>query len=299
MKSIYLQVKPYLGMIKRFLYSLLPDSIFYQVKYFTTHGSLCNFNKPQKFSEKIHHRMRYPKEIFSVLADRVEVRNFIAERIGSKYLVPMIITYENSQDFDIDELPKSFVMKANDSAGQVKVVEDKNLENPRELRALAKKWLHSDFSKNNREKHYSNIKSKIIVEEALLDNGNSPDDYKVNVFNNFENGEVYMFIQHMQSRKDALVQNLYTVDWVEEEFHRAGEPRAEKSSPKPEFLKEMLEVSKKLSSGFGYMRVDFYIHENKVFIGELTLTPAAGKYKFTPSNWDDVLGSRFGWPEKI
>jgi len=43
--------------------------------------------------------------------------------------------------------------------------------------------------------------------------------------------------------------------------------------------------------------VDFYLHQGRVFIGELTITPGAGRYVFDPLDWDEVLGAKFGWPE--
>ncbi|MFB8828542.1 ATP-grasp fold amidoligase family protein [Azotobacter sp. CWF10] len=59
----------------------------------------------------------------------------------------------------------------------------------------------------------------------------------------------------------------------------------------------MLDIAKRLSAPFGYLRVDCYRHDGKIYVGELTITPAAGAYRFLPPEWDLILGSKFGWPE--
>jgi hypothetical protein len=295
---LFAEVKPFLGKIKRFIYAALPDAIFYQAKYYFAHGNLCDFENPHRFSEKIFHRMRYPKAIFSTLADRVGTRDYIAQKVGAEYLVPIFFSKDIVDEKTFDNLPAAFVMKANHSAAQVKVVLDKSTENILELVILANSWLKSDYSVLSREKHYGKIKPQIIFEHALINEGNSPDDYKVNVFNSFDKSEPYIFIQHMQGRQGVMTQDLYTEAWDRASFHRTGEPKSIKGIEKPKMLAEMMSVSKKVSSDFGYVRVDFYLHNDRVYIGELTLTPAAGEYKFEPVEWDDWLGGKFGWPER-
>src|SRR5690349_1756084 len=74
----------------RRLYHSLPDALFYQYKYFSIHRRLCNFRRPKRFSEKIFHRMRYPSPIFTRLADKLAARDYIAEKVGTHYLVPVL-----------------------------------------------------------------------------------------------------------------------------------------------------------------------------------------------------------------
>lgn len=64
-------------------------------------------------------------------------------------------------------------------------------------------------------------------------------------------------------------------------------------------LGEMLRIAKELVAPFGYLRVDFYQYQGKLYIGELTLTPGAGGYTFSPDQWDQWLGDKFGWPERV
>ena len=61
----------------------------------------------------------------------------------------------------------------------------------------------------------------------------------------------------------------------------------------------MLRVARKLAEPLGYMRVDLYLHQGHIYVGELTLTPGAGRYTFEPRGWDETLGAKFGWPEPV
>lgn len=283
--------------VKRLLNSL-PDAAFYQYKYLLLHGRLCNFRRPKRFSEKIFHRMRYPSPVFSTLADKVAARDYIAERIGPQYLVPAFFSCDTVTPETFDALPSSFVMKTSNGFGQVQIVRDKNLEDVEQLSRLANSWLAAGVASRSREKHYLPIPPRIIFEQALLDGDSAPDDFKFNVFNS-PGREPFVFIQHMHGRFRDLEQQLYLEDWSPAPFRlplpllRESSRRAEKVDA----LSEMLALAKQLARPFGYLRVDFYAHEGRIYVGELTVTPGAGSYVFSPPIWDELLGDRFGWPE--
>jgi len=245
--------------------------------------------------------MRYPSPIFSILADKVRVRDYIEKTVGSQYLVPSYLVCEQVTVKTLETLPDSFVMKANHSSGQIRIVTEKHRENLETLVQTANNWLKKDFSRLTREKHYSSIQPKIIFEKALLSNGKPPDDYKFNVFNGETGSPPYVFIQVMQGRFENLTQNLLLEDWSVAPFNRAEKkPSTDLHlSHPPKELPEMLDIAKRLAAPFSYLRVDLYLYDGKIYVGELTFTPAAGVYKLSPPEWDLILGRKFGWPEKL
>jgi hypothetical protein len=273
--------------------------LYYQYKYFSIHGRLCNFSTPTRFSEKIFHRMRYPSPVFSRLADKVAARDYIAERVGSQYLVPMLLVCEAVTPATFDALPQSFVMKSTNAFGQVKIVRDKSQEDCGKLAELANAWLASCSAVRSREKHYLAIPPRIVFEAPLLDGGHAPDDYKFNVFN-APGSQPFVFIQHMHGRFVDLEQKLYMDDWTPAPFKLELRLLHESAytAEKVEQLPEMLALAKRLAEPFGYLRVDFYVHQGRIYVGELTVTPGAGSYVFVPREWDRYLGDRFGWPER-
>ena len=275
----------------------LPDCVFYQYKYLLAHGRLCRFGQPRRFSEKIFHRMRYPSPLFSRLADKIEVRSYVADTIGTRYLVPAYLVSDKVVPETFDALPEAFVMKANHSFGQVRIVHDKRKEDPVELARQANEWLASEFPMRMREKHYRSIRPRIIFEHALLTDGHPPDDFKFNVFNPGAGRKPWVFIQHMRGRFENLRQDLYLEDWRTPPFRLLHQKASTGGVPRPEQLDEMLRIAHKLAEPLGYMRVDLYLHQGRIYVGELTLTPGAGRYVFDPREWDDRLGAQFGWPE--
>ncbi|MCX7513948.1 ATP-grasp fold amidoligase family protein [Frateuria hangzhouensis] len=277
----------------------LPDAAYYHYKYLRIHGQLCRFERPRRFSEKIFHRMRYPSPLFSQLADKVEVRRYIAGTVGTQFLVPAHLVAEHVTPETFDALPESFVMKANHSFSQLRIVQDKRDEDPVELARLANGWMTSQFSARMREKHYGFIRPRVIFEQALLTNGRPPADFKFNVFNPGAGQKPYIFIQHMQGRFEYLTQDLYEEDWRPAPFRLLNQKTSGRPAPRPVQLDEMLQIARKLAEPLGYMRVDLYLHQGRIYVGELTLTPGAGRYIFDPKGWDEILGAKFGWPEPL
>jgi hypothetical protein len=59
---------------------------------------------------------------------------------------------------------------------------------------------------------------------------------------------------------------------------------------KPNNLEEMLEVSRKLSKGFKFIRVDLYSVNNKIYFGELTFYQLSGYEDIQPPEYNYKLG---------
>lgn len=62
---------------------------------------------------------------------------------------------------------------------------------------------------------------------------------------------------------------------------------------KPTHLEEMIAIASKLSVGFGFVRVDLYDANERVYFGELTFTPTAGYTNLRPDSWDAWLGEKW------
>ncbi len=53
-------------------------------------------------------------------------------------------------------------------------------------------------------------------------------------------------------------------------------PQPPQSPERPAQLDEMLDIARRLSAGFPYCRVDCYLVDNRVYVGELTFYPNRG-----------------------
>lgn len=278
---------------------LLPASARYQWRFYRVHGRFCNFRKPQTFSEKIFHRMRYPQPVFTQLADKLLVREYIREQVGDAHNVPLYLATDRVTLDTFKDLPAAFVMKSNNGCGHVRIVRDKHQANLTELTNLANRWLREDFARMNGERHYAGIRPSALFEKALLVGEAPVADYKVHVFNGADGGS-YEFLQIINDRFGRPTQNLYDKDWLEVAFKIGGRLPASTDAEivrPPTCLPELLRLARVLARPFGYCRVDFYVYEGQIYVGELTFTPGAGELRFIPEEWDRKLGALIRWPE--
>ena len=71
------------------------------------------------------------------------------------------------------------------------------------------------------------------------------------------------------------------------------EKRAATLPPPPKDLPTMKQIASLLSQPFAYVRVDLYEIDSAILFGEMTFTPACGTDKFSPQEWDNILGERW------
>lgn len=64
--------------------------------------------------------------LYTKLVDKYKVRDFIANKIGEEYLVPLLGVWENPEDIDFSLLPNQFVLKCNHNSGGLVICKDKS-----------------------------------------------------------------------------------------------------------------------------------------------------------------------------
>jgi TupA-like ATPgrasp len=94
------------------------------------------------------------------------VRDYVAEKVGHRYLVPIVAEPLNFTESIFDALPMAFVMKAIHGSGLIQVVRNKRDTSFEELNALAQRWLATDFYTIARERHYHTIERSHILRDA-------------------------------------------------------------------------------------------------------------------------------------
>jgi hypothetical protein len=61
---------------------------------------------------------------------------------------------------------------------------------------------------------------------------------------------------------------------------------------RPEHLAQMIDIAKKLSADFKFVRVDLYDINGKVYFGELTFSPTNGVFSHYTQEFLDEMGTR-------
>ena len=87
------------------------------------------------------------------------------------------------------------------------------------------------------------------------------------------------------------------MDWKPLDYYDAVFPRYEEIPPKPPCLEKLGELAAKLSKGWNYVRVDFYVLDNgDIKFGEMTFTPGSGQYTWNPPEADLFMGEKIVLP---
>ena len=99
-----------------------------RLKFFYKLHRWLNFEHPKDINEKINWMKFYgDTSQWPLLADKYRVREYVAEKIGEEYLIPLIGKWDTVEEVDWDLLPQQFVMKCNNGSGDVVVCKDKEM----------------------------------------------------------------------------------------------------------------------------------------------------------------------------
>jgi len=273
----------------------MKDETYLKLIYRGIIGKKLNLDNPQTFNEKLQWMKLYNrKPEYTMMVDKYAVREYIKEQLGEEFLIPLISVWDSPDEIDFDALPDQFVLKCNHNSGTgMCICTDKSKLDIEAVKEDLRKGLKEDYYATSREWPYKNVKRKIIAEKYMVDeSGTELKDYKILCFN----GEPKLIQMHSGRFSTVHTQDYYDTEWNRLEILQ-GCPMAEKAWDKPEFLKEMLELSKKLSEGIPHVRVDWYYVENHLYFGELTFFDASGFDEFEPDEYNTIIGSWITLPE--
>ena len=247
-----------------------------------------DLKNPRTFNEKLQwlKLYYYPQNDLAVkCADKYRVREYIKDKEYENTLVPLLGAWDNVEDIDWDSLPNKFVLKCNHGCAYNIVCNDKTEFDRIKAKKQLNKWLKEDFGAFNIEPHYSNIKKhKITCEEFLGDN---LVDYKFFCFNGIPKF-IYVSSDLIHDRQARI--GFFNIDGSKINLKRDDYASIEKIEL-PSFYNEMLEMASKLCKDFPFVRVDFFVTDNKYYFAELTFTPSACMRPFNPKEIDLEWGN--------
>lgn len=272
----------------------VPDKLYLKMIYRATFNKKINFENPKTFNEKLQWLKLYDrKPFYTQIADKYEARQYIANIIGTDYLIPLLGVWDKFEDIDFTALPNQFVLKCTHDSGGVVICKDKSSFNQSLAKTKINKCMKKNYYYPGREKQYKDIKPRIIAEAYLEDEGGELNDYKIMCFN----GKVKCsFVCTNRYSSTGLFVNFYDAEWNDMPFFRYF-PKNPTLVKKPDEYEEMVMLTEKLAQDIVFIRVDFYKMQNKIYIGELTLHPGGGFEPFTPEKYDEILGSWIELPK--
>ena len=274
----------------------LPDRMVVMLQYRVKVGRWPDLKQPKRFSEKIAwYKLNYRDERMTRCVDKHLEKSYLEEKGLGEYVPKTLQVGDSIDDIDFDALPEQFIIKCNNGYGNNVIVRDKSKMNKANIYKTFNEWRIPSPIVFGREWAFFDVEPKIMVEELLVSHDGSQkelNDYKVMCFNG-EPRVVWVDTNRSTDHK----RNFYDVEWnpldVESDC-----PVSHDAIPRPDGFGKMLEIARRLSKDFPFVRVDFYDVNNRVYIGEMTFYPWSGCVNFKPDDFDFKLGEMFQLPEK-
>lgn len=279
------------------LYNSMSDEQFLKKQWKIFFNTELNLKSPKTFNEKLQWlKINDRKEIYTKMVDKYEAKNYVADVIGKEYIIPTIGIYNKLSDIDLSKLPDKFVMKCtHDSGGLIICKDKKQLNFNKEKKKIAKR-LKRNFYYSGREWPYKNVKPRIIVEKYMEESDKKElKDYKLFCFNGIP--QIVLVCSERYTSKN-MCETWFDMNWNLIDVVESGH-RIDTTISQPKKFKEMIALSKKLSKGIPFIRVDWYEIKGKLYFGELTFYPASGFEKFEPEEWNYKMGEMLELPYKI
>ncbi len=274
----------------------LPSKLYVKIHYEYFSGKKLDLIDPKDFNAKIEwYKVFFRPKILNTLVDKHEVRTYVAQTLGEKYLNELYGVYDKPEDIDFETLPQKFVIKANHTNGHNIIVENKDNLNKNKVIKKFTKWLKKNqYYRRGQEWAYKDVKPKIIIEKFLKeDDKDELTDYKFYCFN----GEPKFIDVHLDREKDHK-QGCFDLDFNLLPFGKSKRYKTVSSDlTKPSNLTEMVEAARKISTGLPFVRADFYSINGRTVFGELTFYPSDARTKFYPEEYNEIIGDYFKLPK--
>ena len=234
----------------------IPDKLMLKMQFRMTMGHKLNLRSPKTFNEKLQWLKLYNRNpIYTQLVDKYAVREFVKEKIGEEYLIPILGKWEKYEDIDFDKLPQRFVLKCNHDRGSIKIIMDKSKIDHDSFKLFFNKRLKNNPYRYGREWPYKNVKPCIIAEKYMGDDkGGLPVDYKFFCFS----GDVdsVMICKGRESGEKRFY--FFNKDWKLQKYNRSAQNLDDNFTiEKPDRIDELFELASKLSKNEPFVRIDY------------------------------------------
>lgn len=251
-------------------------------------GHKLNWEYPTGFNQKIQYLKLYDStSLKTKLIDKYLVKSFVAEKIGEKYVTPLLGVFNSFDEIDFSKLPKKFVLKGTQHGV---IIVDQATMSIDDIRQKCHYFLTTNFAYlYGLELQYRDVPPRLIAEEFLPTD--KIYDYKVLCFHGKPE---FIGIQYVDPNNNIFI-NFYDTDWNLQHFSSFKNINIE--IKKPSNLNQLLDKARILSEPFIFVRIDFYIlKDGSLRFGEMTFSPGSGIIHWHPTYADELLGKKLTLP---
>lgn len=277
--------------------NVFPDKLHLQIEYRLRMGEKLDLKNPKTFCEKLQWLKLYNrKPEYTMMVDKLAVKKYVTDKIGDKYVIPVLGEWENPEDIDWDSLPNRFVLKTTHGGGSggVFICKDKDGLDRAKATDFMRRAMKQDIYRSKVEWPYKNVHKRIFAEQYMVDeSGQELKDYKLLCFDGKPK-----YIEVDSGRFGDHIRNIYDTNWNLQPIAIGYKNDLSVHFERPECLDKMVEFARVFAKGIPFLRTDFYVIGDKLFFGELTFFQRSGMTPFYPSSVDLELGNLITLPKK-
>lgn len=218
-----------------------------------------------------------PERTFT--SDKELVKHYVTGVAGTEHIVPTLAVLRTPEEVRAFDFPVPCVVKPTNGSGGVHFVTE---DTPPDRETMIG-YLSENYYYVHRERNYRALTPKLIV-EPLLFNGDAVNEYKIFCWN----GEPRCVL-FVTDRNREFSRRVLDTEWREfgVKLSPFGVTTAEPE--RPEELERMFELARKLSAPFTLVRVDFYVENGRILLGELTHLHSGANEKFKDLETEELL----------
>ena len=247
---------------------------------------------PQVADKLVWKKLHDRNPLLPLVADKYRMRRYVQAVLGREaaeaFLVPLRHATDDPSTIPFDALADAYIIRVNHASRRNIMVRDPRRANRSQIVAQCRSWLNRPYGLKLHEWAYQPIERKVVVETLLLDDdGNLPSDYKFYVIH----GKCRL-IMAVYGRHTKTHYGYYLPDWEPVEVEGQHGLLASRQA-RPERLDEMLRMGEALGKHFDFIRVDCYLVQGRIYVGELTNYPEAGYINWQPKDARIRLGAHW------
>lgn len=271
-------------------FNWMPDIVYLKLLFKAHMDRKLDLEKPETFNEKLQWMKIYDRNpMYTVAVDKYLAKKFVADIIGSKYIVKTLGVWENFDEINFEILPSRFVIKCTHDCGGLVICKNKDYLDKNAARKKIERSLKTNYYFSCREWPYKNVKPRIIAEEFIGDVNSAPIDYKFFTFN----GEIDSVMICKGREFGHPWFYFYDLNWQRKRY-QYPELEKEDEISKPENFDEMVCIVRQLAEKFIHARIDLYNEKGKIYFGEITLFNQAGFDTDITYDTDLMWGKKLG-----
>jgi hypothetical protein len=239
-------------------------------EYYDSNNNIFKIDKPENWSVlPLYKKISYFNNIitndYAPYVDKILAKDIVYNICGDQIKIPKIIRIlKNPDDIHDSDISDNHLVKASHGSGWLI-----DLEKNKDITDIKQKLNSWNKIYSSTEKQYTYLTPKFFIEEKIICayNGLSGSALDIKLYCFYGDPKIILI-------KFNNKLNFYSIDF---------EPirELEFDFEIPVLMDHIINLAKKLSNQFEFVRMDFYIGIDGIYFSEFTFTPKSGHQRFS------------------